>query len=149
MRPSYQLTASSSCALRGSHCPPLLPRHWSTPNHLAAVSNNHPRLLQLLLELPWPPCTTNSTNNSLDASQAHPSTSAHPSTQHAEAHAAAAVSCSLGLLQHLVSTYPAAARMCATALTRSEQLGQVLCAGLGCPLEAVVTPLLRCVSVDV
>lgn len=53
------------------------------------------------------------------------------------------MSCFLTLLQQLLSTYPAALRLCAAAVAQTEELGALLCAGLSCPLEAVVVPLLQ------
>jgi hypothetical protein len=103
------------------------------------------RILQLLLELQWPTA----------ANLAHPNPDLYPSTAHATQHqhhtqpaaytatAAAAVSCFLSILHQLVSTYPAAARLCAGALAQSQELGAALCAGLSCPLEIVLTPLLQ------
>lgn len=60
--------------------------------------------------------------------------------------AAAAVAASLALLQELLLTYPAAARLVAGALQQSDVLAAVLCSGLSCGLEAIVTPLLQCVG---
>jgi hypothetical protein len=90
-------------------------------------------ILQMLLETPWP----NST--SLSA----PSPDQPYQDPHTAACAAAAVSCFLTLLQQLLSTYPAALRLCAAAVAQTEELGALLCAGLSCPLEAVVVPLLQ------
>lgn len=91
------------------------------------------RILQQLLDLNWPDNTT------LSDPSTHPD---HPTPQSA-AYAAAAVSCCLSMLHSLISTYPAAARLAGGALAQSQELGAVLCAGLSCPLPAVVTPLLQ------
>lgn len=111
--------------------------------HVCCVCCASNRLLQLLLELPWPSTTTQLTSSSTD-----PTTTAHLAAQHQQdphtaACAAAAISCFLSLLHHCIATYPAAARLYAGALAQSQELGAVLCSGLSCPREAVVTPLLQ------
>lgn len=126
---------SPSCTTYAQQCVPRLP--------IAVGGDVACRTLQLLLELPWP-------HSSILADYNNPST-AHQGSQHpgqanlhpTSARATAAVACCLSILQQLVSTYPAAAHLCATALTRSEELQGLMCDGLGCPLEAIVTPLLQ------
>lgn len=114
------------------------PSQHATVCAVCCASN---RLLQLLLELPWPSTTSQLTSSSTDPSTAH--LAQQQQDPHTAACAAAAISCFLALLHHCIATYPAAARLCAGALAQSQELGALLCSGLSCPLETVVTPLLQ------
>lgn len=60
-----------------------------------------------------------------------------------EAYQATAMSCCMSILHHLVESYPAATELCVRMLIRSEQLWGVLCAGLQCQYDVIVTSLLQ------
>jgi hypothetical protein len=96
------------------------------------------RLLQMLLEVPWPNSTSFAAGYQLPVCEGQ-----QPTWIDSPLQAAATVSGTLRLLQDLLAAHPAAQQLLSAVLQSSSEVADVMTAGLSCGLQPVTLPVLK------